>query len=163
MTGVFVQKSLPAFLPVVKHRFPVYLEEIQGIADGSGHSFEDVFTLNCRTELGQQFSRRPGENFGRALRLGGRMLCIGYQPYAYCVPKRRSMGRIGMPDPAQRETMVFVIAKQKDKPGIAWMGEAGLICRMAGINTAGIGLGGNTLFCDAPIDFDGTAPSVRIP
>ena len=35
------------------------------------------------------------------------------------------------------------------------MGEAGLICRMAGMNSAGIGLGGNTLFCDAPIDFGG--------
>ena len=147
-------KIAAAFLPVVKHRFPVYLEEIQGIADGSGHSFEDVFTLNCRTELGQQFSRRPGENFGRGLRLGGGCSVLGIN-HTRTASKTTIYGQNWDADPAQRETMVFVIAKQKDKPGIAWMGEAGLICRMAGINTAGIGLGGNTLFCDAPIDFDG--------
>lgn len=140
------------FLPVVERRYPAYLEEIQGIADGAGQSFEDIFTLNCRTELGQQFSRRPGENFAKAL--GGGCSVVGLN-HTRTAAKTTIYGQNWDADPSQRETMIFVIARQTDKPGIAWMGEAGLICRMAGINSAGIGLGGNTLFCDAPVDFEG--------
>lgn len=53
--------------------------------------------------------------------------------------------------PDQRDTIIFVIAHQKERPSIAWMGEAGLICRMAGMNSAGIGLGGNTLSVTRPL------------
>lgn len=147
-------KVAAAFLPTVKHRCPAYLEEIQGIADGSGHSFEDIFTLNCRTELGQQFSRRSGENFGRAMHLGGGCSIIGIN-HTRTSTKTTIYGQNWDAHPDQRDTIIFVIAHQKERPSIAWMGEAGLICRMAGMNSAGIGLGGNTLFCDAPIDFDG--------
>ena len=147
-------KVAAAFLPTVKHRCPAYLEEIQGIADGSGHSFEDIFTLNCRTELGQQFSRRSGENFGRAMHLGGGCSIIGIN-HTRTSTKTTIYGQNWDAHPDQRDTIIFVIAHQKERPSIAWMGEAGLICRMAGMNSAGIGLGGNTLFCDAPIDFGG--------
>ncbi len=147
-------KVAAAFLPAVKDRYPAYLEEIQGIADGSGHTFEDIFTLNCRTELGQQFGRCQGENLGRALRLGGGCSVVGIN-HTRTATGTTIYGQNWDAPPEQRDAMVFVIAHQIDKPSIAWIGEAGLICRMAGINSAGIGLGGNTLFCNSPIDFDG--------
>lgn len=147
-------KIASAFLPVVERRFPAYLEEIKGIADGSGHSFEDIFTLNCRTELGQQFGRRPAQNAAQALSLAGGCSVVGAN-HTRTATGTTIYGQNWDADPAQRETMVFVVARQKEKPDIAWAGEAGLICRMAGVNSAGIGLGGNTLFCNAPIDFEG--------
>ena len=89
-----------------------------------------------------------------ALRLGGNCSVIGIN-HTRTATKTTIYGQNWDAHPVQRDTMIFVIAHQTDRPSIAWMGEAGLICRMAGINSAGIGLGGNTLFCDAPIDFDG--------
>lgn len=58
-------------------------------------------------------------------------------------------------NPSQLPTLVFIIARQTDKPAIAWAGEAGLLCRMGGMNDCGIGLGANTLSTNAPIDFEG--------
>ena len=63
--------------------------------------------------------------------------------------------------PSQIPTLIFVIARQIDKPAIAWAGEAGLICRMGGMNDCGIGLGGNTLSTNAPVDFDGSHCSLH--
>lgn len=143
-----------AFMDVVKSKVPEYLDEIRGIADGSGNSFEDIFALNCRTELGGQFARQYGVNMETVRKMVGGCSVMGI------TQKRTSTGtnlycQNWDSSPAQLETLVFVIARQKDKPAIAWAGEAGLICRMGGMNDRGIGLGGNTLSTDAPIDFDG--------
>lgn len=143
-----------AFLPAVKDRVPQYLEEIQGMADGSGFSFEDLFTLNCRTELGQQFGCRLGTNVEAALRLAGGCSVVGANQ-TRTADKTTIYGQNWDAPHAQIPAIVFVIVKQKEKPDIAWVGEAGLLCRMAGMNSAGIGLGGNSLFTDAPIDFEG--------
>lgn len=40
-----------AYVPTVEVAFPELLEEIRGIAEGSGLSFEDVMTINCRSEI----------------------------------------------------------------------------------------------------------------
>lgn len=143
-----------AFLPVVKKKVPMYLEEIQGIADGSENSFEDIFTLNCRTELGGQFVRQYGINMEEVRKIVGGCSVMGISQ------SRTSTGtnlysQNWDSSPAQFPTLIFVIAHQNDKPAIAWAGEAGLICRMGGMNDCGIGLGANTLSTDAPIDFEG--------
>lgn len=143
-----------AFLPAVRAMVPQYLEEIKGIADGGGFSFEDIFTLNCRTELGQQFSHRLGTNVEAALRLAGGCSVVGVN-HTRTAGKTTIYGQNWDAPHAQTPTLVFVIAVQKDRPDIAWIGEAGLLCRMSGMNSAGIGLGGNSLFTDAPIDFEG--------
>ena len=45
-------KSLAAkFLPVIQKYSPESIEEMKGIAQGSGKSFEDILTLNCRSEV----------------------------------------------------------------------------------------------------------------
>ena len=147
-------KITAAFLDSVKKKAPRYLEEIQGIADGSELTFEDVFALNCRTELGQQFGRRMGVNLETAFRLAGGCSVIGIN-HTRTASGTTIYGQNWDAPPEQKDTLVFIAARQKDKPNIAWIGESGLICRMAGMNSAGIGMGGNTLFTDAPIDFEG--------
>lgn len=142
------------FLPAVKAMVPQYLEEIQGIADGCGFSFEDIFTLNCRTELGQQFGYHLGANVEAALRLAGGCSVVGVN-HTRTAEKTTIYGQNWDAPHAQVPTIVFMIVKQPDKPDIAWVGEAGLLCRMSGMNSAGIGMGGNSLFTDAPIDFEG--------
>lgn len=148
------KKIASAFLPVVKRKAPEYLNEIQGIADGSGHSFEDIFTLNCRTELGGQFARQYGVNMEAVRNMIGGCSVMG-------ITQSRTASGTNIysqnwdSNPAQYETLVFVIARQVNKPAIAWAGEAGLICRMGGMNDCGIGMGANTLSTNAPIDFDG--------
>lgn len=39
------------FLPAVRRRYPKYLEEVRGIAEGAGVAFEDVFYLTADEEL----------------------------------------------------------------------------------------------------------------
>lgn len=147
-------KIASSFKPVITAKVPEYLDEIQGIADGSGNSFEDIFTLNCRTELGGQFARAFGVNMDAVRNLAGECSVMG-------ITQSRTASGTNIyaqnwdTNPIQFETLVFIIARQKDKPTIAWTGEAGLLCRMGGMNDCGIGLGANTLSTNAPIDFDG--------
>lgn len=147
-------KIASAFLPAIKKKVPSYLNEIQGIADGSGNNFEDIFTLNCRTELGGQFARQYGINMEAVRDIMGGCSVMG-------ITQSRTATGTNLycqnwdSNPAQFPTLVFIIARQVDKPAIAWAGEAGLLCRMGGMNDCGIGLGANTLSTNAPIDFEG--------
>ena len=51
------------FIPVITEYNKDYLEEMRGIADGSGFDFEDILALNCRSELvfvGKEFDKQDG-------------------------------------------------------------------------------------------------------
>lgn len=148
------KKIASAFLPAVRSKVPYMLEEIQGIAEGSGNSFEDIFTLNCRTELGWQFAHQLGKNMDEVKLIVGGCSVIGANG-TRTVTGTTIYGQNWDYMPTQEKTLVFMIAKQINKPAIAWIGEAGLICRMAGLNSAGIGMGGNSLFSNGPINFQG--------
>jgi isopenicillin-N N-acyltransferase like protein len=39
------------FMPMLEHGWTPYVEEMRGIADGSGVDFESVLALNVRTEI----------------------------------------------------------------------------------------------------------------
>ena len=39
------------FVDIIHEYNPDYLEEIRGVAEGSGLDFEDILALNCRSEL----------------------------------------------------------------------------------------------------------------
>lgn len=143
-----------AFLPVVTRLCPEYLEELQGMSEGSGVSFDDLFTLNCRTEIGSLFTQDRSHNFMTALSMPvGECSVLG-------INQTRTKDHTNIyaqnwdSSYTQHDTIAFFVIDQPDKPSIAWIGEAGLLCRMGGMNSAGIGLGGNTLISDSPIDFD---------
>ena len=39
------------FEPFIRDYYPEALEEIAGVAEGAGLSYEDVLTINCRSEI----------------------------------------------------------------------------------------------------------------
>lgn len=45
------------FLPAVARRYPTYLEEVRGIAEGAGVAFDDLFYLTADEELVELWSR----------------------------------------------------------------------------------------------------------
>src|SRR5687767_5084023 len=46
-----VNQLVREYRPVIENFDPTYVEEIRGIAEGSGFSFEDICLLNARTEI----------------------------------------------------------------------------------------------------------------
>lgn len=46
-----VQTTALDFVPTVQAKWPDLLEEMQGIADGSGHPLADIVAINVRTEI----------------------------------------------------------------------------------------------------------------
>ncbi|TDD17524.1 acyl-coenzyme A--6-aminopenicillanic-acid-acyltransferase form, partial [Kribbella turkmenica] len=59
-----VQNRAGAWLPIIEGYLPGIVPELRGIADGSGHRFEEIVALNSRGELtrGNPFETpaRPG-------------------------------------------------------------------------------------------------------
>ena len=54
------------FIEVIRDYNADYLEEIRGVADGSGFEFEDILALNCRSELvfvGKEFDKQDGGSY----------------------------------------------------------------------------------------------------
>jgi isopenicillin-N N-acyltransferase like protein len=39
------------FLPYLSARWPAYVEEVRGVAEGAGAGFEDILAINVRTEI----------------------------------------------------------------------------------------------------------------
>jgi hypothetical protein len=56
-TGMSCYQS---YLDLHKDRFPAYLRELEGIADGAQRPFEEVFLVNLRGELSGMLSTVPG-------------------------------------------------------------------------------------------------------
>lgn len=46
-----VETEARKFKPFLQSSFPAYIEEMQGVADGAGVSFDSVLALNVRTEI----------------------------------------------------------------------------------------------------------------
>jgi len=47
------------YLPFVRRRYPNYLEEVRGIAEGAGIAFEDLFYLTADEELVSLWEKKP--------------------------------------------------------------------------------------------------------
>lgn len=44
-------KIASAFLPTLRSRWPQYVEELEGLAEGAGSDFLSILALNVRTEI----------------------------------------------------------------------------------------------------------------
>ena len=151
---------------------PEYLEEIRGIADGSGLSFMDIMILNCRTEMQKMKWNRQdregawalNETFRRAAEMkesgsvwsGAHEHCTGI-----AVTAERSADHANYVGQNwdnciwSEECLIFhVIGQNGGRPSIAYCGEAGIISR-SGMNSAGIGSCVNSLTTNAPVNLDG--------
>lgn len=122
---------------------PEYLDELQGIADGSGLELSDVLAMNVRTEVMFAAMARDTSRIQRLV------------PECSAITVAPSRTRDGRLLSAQNwdwlvgaaDTLVLLEASQPDRPDYVTLVEAGLLAKI-GINSAGIALTTNALVCD---------------
>ena len=116
-------------LPFVESACPKVLEEMKGIAEGSGTDFRDIFTLNSRSEivLEEQVDGCTAFAVSPALTGDRLLLCQNWDWI------RR-----------QEESLVVLEIDQAPEPSILMIAEAGLVSGK-GLNSAGIGACFNAL------------------
>ncbi|WP_328526444.1 C45 family peptidase [Kribbella sp. NBC_00359] len=128
----------PAWVPVIEAYLPDIVDELRGIAEGSGHSFETILALNSRGELtkGNPFTAdRRSEDEG----------CTSFA----ILQQANALGRVWAGQnwdlwDAIADTVVVLRIAQPGKPTIICHVEAGQIGRH-GANSAGIALNANGL------------------
>ncbi len=124
------------FTEIIRDYNPDYLEEIKGVAAGSGFEFEDILALNCRSELvfvGSEMDQTDGgcTSIGISSDAGAG----GDAFLAHNWDWKTS----------QRGAMIMMKIRQKNgKPDIFMVTEAGIIGK-TGFNSAGICLYLNAL------------------
>lgn len=127
------------FLPAIEDRFPAYLEELRGIADGAEVSLDDVVAVNARTEI--MYSAR----MRTALALVGPMECT---TFAAIDPAGRVIaGQNWDWMPFALDTVVVLEAEPDEGPAYVTVVEAGLLAKF-GVNSARLAVMTNALACD---------------
>lgn len=128
---------------------PGILEEMHGIAEGSGFKLEEIIAINCRTEI-LYGSNQPASNAHEcttiavgpnASRDGTTILGKNWDWKAEC-----------------QESVIILQARQDDGPDFVMVVEAGMIGR-DGFNEHGIAVAGNLLRST----LDGTRPGIPVP
>jgi isopenicillin-N N-acyltransferase-like protein len=117
---------------------PDLVEEIQGIADGSGRTFEDIFLLNARSEIlyNPQVLARECTTIAalpEAARNGEMLLAQNWDWYSEVLNCQ----------------VILKIGPHDGKPALITFTEAGQLAKI-GMNAAGIGLVVNNLTSDQP-------------
>ncbi|MFI5029645.1 MAG: C45 family autoproteolytic acyltransferase/hydrolase [Reyranellales bacterium] len=136
-----LERSAEAMVPVVDKFDPTYVEEMRGIAEGSGQPFAGVMLMNARTEMvaaarKQHVQQHFPDGCTAALALpeasadGVLLHGQNWDWRAECA-----------------ETGVVLRIRRDDGPDILTFTEAGGLAR-SGLNSAGIGLTANALECD---------------
>jgi isopenicillin-N N-acyltransferase-like protein len=127
-----VRRRSPKWAPLIEAYHPEALEEVRGVAEGSGFAFEEVLALNGRGEL------RIADPFGgdgcTSFALSGEAAGDGH---VYC--GQNWDWRVGT-----KESVVMLRIEQEPKPTIVMQVEAGQIGRQ-GASSAGIALNANGL------------------
>ena len=137
MTWEQAQRLSLGYLPAIRELDEGYVEEMQGIADGAGISFEDVLTINCRTELLHTGITAEAE------------LSQECTAFALMAPATAEEGVIAGQNwdfsLFQRDAVVIVrIPGEGDRPTLLFFPEAGMIGGK-GCNSAGLSLTLNAL------------------
>lgn len=139
------------FLPNVEKYDNRYVDELKGIADGGGFTFEDIMVINARTELLKLKNKHTA---------GGLDL---HQTGCTSVAVTGEVTENGATYVGQTwdflrysidSLIAHLIVPDDGRPSVFYIGEAGLISRM-GMNSCGIGGGVNSLSSTGPVNFDG--------
>ncbi|KAI4719062.1 AAT-domain-containing protein [Aureobasidium sp. EXF-10727] len=128
-----VQTTALDFLPIIRENWPDYLEEMQGIAEGSQTSLAEIIALNVRTEI----------NFG-LFSDGCTALSWAHGSSSLLAQnwdgKNRTDGLGGFQwMTEQKQNLLLLTIHQPNKPTIKMVTEAGLIGKI-GCNSAGVGV-----------------------
>ncbi|MBC8505443.1 MAG: peptidase C45, partial [Chloroflexi bacterium] len=131
------QSRAQLFEPAIDEFRPRYLDEMRGIAEGARVDYEDILTLNVRTEIRNSAiaQNAPGECtsfvvLAPATEVGHTL--IG-QNWDWAVPVS--------------ETVIVLEVEASDVPNFLTVVEAGLLAK-TGMNAAGIGMTTNSLYAD---------------
>jgi isopenicillin-N N-acyltransferase-like protein len=130
-----IQTRARLWMPVIDEYFPGILDEVRGIAEGSGRAFEEILALNGRTEL----------TYGGSIADEGNDSCSSFaitseasgDGHVYCGQNWDWLSGI-------KETIVILRVHQPPKPTIIMQVEAGQVGRH-GANSAGLALCANGL------------------
>ncbi|MGM0981857.1 MAG: C45 family autoproteolytic acyltransferase/hydrolase [Pseudomonadota bacterium] len=109
------------FLPMIERGFPAILEEMDGIARGAGLDFEDILTLNCRSEI--SLTQASGGCSAFALNRNGTQWLA--QNWDWRTD--------------QLHNVVALEISGHDAPALISIGEAGMVAKI-GMNEHGIGV-----------------------
>jgi isopenicillin-N N-acyltransferase-like protein len=128
-----------AWVPLIEGYSPDILDEIRGIAEGAGRSFEEILALNSRGELSRGNPFEPPQDGT------GDDGCTSFA----LLPEANALGRVWAGQnwdlwDAVADTVVVLRIEQPDKPTIICHVEAGQVGRH-GANSAGIALNANGL------------------
>lgn len=141
-----VKQLVHDYLPVMRGFDALYIEEMRGIAEGAGISFEEVALLNARTEI-LKLAERPAlrELLAGAAQPDG---CTG----VIALPAATRDGRLihalnwdWKHDCV--ESSIVLRMRREDGPDLLTFTEAGALAR-AGFNAAGVAITGNYLECE---------------
>lgn len=127
---------------------PHYIEEIRGIADGSGVPFDHVVMINARTEVIAEARRIANAEMSAAASLAPKDGCTG----AVILPQRSKSGNLihgqNWDWRAEcAETAIVLRVRRDDGPDFLTFVEAGGLARN-GFNAAGIAITANYLRCE---------------
>ncbi len=128
-----------AWVPLIEEYFPGILDEVSGIAEGSGSRFEEILALNGRGELsnGNPFAGQVMEKLDEG--------CSSFAVLAEANAARRVWaGQNWDWREAVADTVVLLRIVQPGKPTIVCQVEAGQVGRH-GANSAGLALNANGL------------------
>lgn len=117
-----VQALAMQFEPVLRAKWPDYLAEIRGIADGTDLGVEDIIAINVRTEIAFGLFSDGCTALSWKTSGGGSWLAQNWDW-----------------DPKQKRNLVQLSIEQSGKPGIKMITEAGLIGKI-GVNERGVGV-----------------------
>ncbi|KAL2838042.1 acyl-coenzyme A:6-aminopenicillanic acid acyl-transferase-domain-containing protein [Aspergillus pseudoustus] len=111
------------FVDRIKTVWPEYFEEMEGIAEGSGHSILDIVALNVRTEIA----------FG--------CFSDGCTALSWQTEKHSFLAQNWDWQPAQKQNLIVLEIHQSNPktPSIKMITEAGIIGKI-GFNSAGVGV-----------------------
>ena len=112
---------------------PDYLEEMRGIADGSGRSFADILTINCRSEIRAMTGYVPAE-----------CTAVAVLPSA-SADGHTYTGQNWDNQTLQQKCMVVVKIRRTEGPDVMLITEAGFVGGK-GMNSNGVSLMLNALF-----------------
>jgi isopenicillin-N N-acyltransferase-like protein len=136
-----LERRAEAMVPAIEHFDPTYIEEMRGIAEGSGEPFAAVILMNARTEMVAAARRqKANQHFPDG--------CTA----ALALPEASADGALlhgqNWDWRAEcAETSVVLRIRRDDGPDILTFTEAGGLAR-SGLNSAGIGLTANALECE---------------
>jgi len=118
------QRVFSQMLEINRARYPDYIYELEGLAQGAGRDFDELFLVNARGEYAAWVSIEAGRGCSDCAVVAAEAALIGHNEDA---------------DPAFRGNMYLVRAQVENKPTFTALAYPGFLCGNAfGMNDAGI-------------------------